>query len=244
MLRNPSLATTYLAYMGALLLAATLLHGAFIAAWQRMPWATRLPLPPWLLFPAAELLLLNLLVMPAAMYASLLIIQGSGPGHKGLGVAVLIAVTAYLAVVVALLLFVVRHKAALGLCAAVEVPAAGRMRRALSSLRSSLSRGRSLSQLHASSRSLYATGSSRSSRSSSSLSTAASCDHAVFMPGTLGLQHQSSLASSTSSRTKSVLVWQVDTSDEALAAAMKAGGCLDVLSHPVTWCLGVQLTGV
>jgi MYXO-CTERM domain-containing protein len=103
--------------MGLLLLACTALHGTVILAWTHIKWTSTKPLPDFLQFPAAELLLLNLLALPAAMYAMLLMVQAPVVAQRVLGVSVFLLVLAYLWFISALLLFIVRHKTALGICA-------------------------------------------------------------------------------------------------------------------------------
>ncbi len=110
------MAALYLGYMGLLLLACTALHGAIIFAWNHIKWTSARPLPAFLQFPAAELLLLNLLALPAAMYAMLLMVQAPTVAQRVMGAAVCLLVLAHLWLVSSLLLFIVRNKTALGLC--------------------------------------------------------------------------------------------------------------------------------
>jgi hypothetical protein len=79
-------------------------------------WTAARPLPDFLQFPAAELLLLNLLALPAAMYSMLLMVQAPFATKRMLGVAVFLLVLGYLLLISWLLLFIVRHKKVLGLC--------------------------------------------------------------------------------------------------------------------------------
>ncbi len=123
------MAALYLSYMGLMLTACTALHsaaqrctelhGALIFAWTHIKWTASRPVPDFLQFPAAELLLLILLALPAAMYSMLLMVQAPMPAQRVLGVAVFFfAVLGYLLLISWLLqqLFIVRHKRALGLC--------------------------------------------------------------------------------------------------------------------------------
>ncbi len=111
------MAALYLGYMGLMLLACTAVHGAMIFAWFHVKWTSAKPLPDFLHFPAAELLLLNLLALPAAMYAMLLMVQAPASGQRVLGAIVFSFILAYMWFMSSLLLFIVRHKTSLGLCA-------------------------------------------------------------------------------------------------------------------------------
>jgi hypothetical protein len=109
-------AATYLALLGALFAGVTLVHALVVYAWTTIPYTAAIALPAFLLFPAVEVLLLNLLALPVGMYAMLLLVQAPNPAQRFLGAVVFLLVLAYLSWVTALLLYVVRHKRALGLC--------------------------------------------------------------------------------------------------------------------------------
>lgn len=111
----------YLGYMAGLLLACVVLHLLANHAWRTLRWCASKPPPTFLHMPAVELLLLNLLAFPAAMYAVLLLVQAPGMHHKVLGGIVLALVLGYLWLITALLLFIVRSKQALGLCTAEQL---------------------------------------------------------------------------------------------------------------------------
>jgi hypothetical protein len=122
---NPRVAALYLGYMALMLLLCTAFHIAIIFAWTHIKWTAARPLPSLLQFPAAELLLLNLLALPATMYAMLLMVQAPVQAQRVLGVAVFLLVLGYLWFITALLLFIVRKKTALGLCIAASQAAGG-----------------------------------------------------------------------------------------------------------------------
>jgi hypothetical protein len=113
--RNPGVAAIYLAYLGLFILACTALHGLAIYTWKNLKWTRAKPMPAFLYFPAAELLLLNLMALPAAMYSLMLLVQARHPGYKALGAAVLLLVLGYCVLVAALLYLLLRHKDRLGL---------------------------------------------------------------------------------------------------------------------------------
>jgi hypothetical protein len=107
--------------MAGLLLACFALHLLANYAWRTLRWSASKPPPTFLHMPAVELLLVNLLAFPAAMYAVLLVVQAPGLQHKVLGGVVLVLVLGYLWLITALLLFIVRSKQALGLCTAEQL---------------------------------------------------------------------------------------------------------------------------
>jgi hypothetical protein len=119
---NPRVAALYLGYMGLMLLVCTAIHLAIIFAWTHIKYTAAKPLPSILQFPAAELLLLNLLALPATMYAMLLMVQAPVQAQRVLGVAVFLLVLGYLWFITALLLFIVRKKTALSLCGTAAGP--------------------------------------------------------------------------------------------------------------------------
>lgn len=118
---NPRVAATYLGYMGALFVGATAVHAALVYAWITIPFTAAKPLPAFLLMPGAQVLLLNLLSMPAGMYGMLLMVQAPSPAQRFLGAVVFLLVLAYLSWLTNLLLYVVRNKRALGLCNDTEI---------------------------------------------------------------------------------------------------------------------------
>jgi hypothetical protein len=134
--RNPAVAALYLGYMGLLMVVCTAFHCAIIFAWTHIKWTAAKPIPDLLQFPAAELLLLNLLALPAAMYSMLLMVQAPVQAQRALGVFVFLLVLGYLWFIMALLLFIIRNKTALGLCVTAgdssrRAPGVGRARSAL-----------------------------------------------------------------------------------------------------------------
>jgi hypothetical protein len=112
----------YIGFNAAFITACTALHLAAIWAWQHCKWTAARPLPEWMYPPAVELLLVNILGLPLAMYSVILLVQGQHAGSRLLGAVVGLAVLLYLFALVALLRLIFRNKPRLGLIYVPERP--------------------------------------------------------------------------------------------------------------------------
>jgi hypothetical protein len=105
----------YIGLIAAFVAGCTILHLAIIWAWQHCSWTAAKPLPTWMHPPAAELLLLNLLGLPLAMYSVILLVQAQHPDSKVLGTVVGLAVLLYLICLALVLRLIFSNKPRLGL---------------------------------------------------------------------------------------------------------------------------------
>jgi hypothetical protein len=112
---NPPVAMQYIGLIGTFVAGCTALHLAAIWAWQHCKWTAAKRLPMWMHPPAVELLLVNILGLPIAMYSVILLVQGQHAGSRLLGAVVGLAVLLYLFALVALLRLIFRNKPRLGL---------------------------------------------------------------------------------------------------------------------------------
>jgi hypothetical protein len=113
--RNPRVALLYLGLISVFLLVSIGLHGLAIYLWKTSRWTRGKPMPDFLYFPTAELLLLNLLALPVSLFSFVLMLQSPAVALKALGAFVFFFVLAYLVLVAYLLGFVVLFKDKLGL---------------------------------------------------------------------------------------------------------------------------------
>jgi hypothetical protein len=113
--RNPRVALLYLGFISVFLLVCIGLHGLAIYLWKTSRWTRGKPMPDFLYFPTAELLLLNLLALPVSLFSFVLMLQSPAVPLKALGAFVFFFVLAYLVLVAYLLGFVVLFKDKLGL---------------------------------------------------------------------------------------------------------------------------------
>jgi hypothetical protein len=113
--RNPRVALLYLGLISVFLLVCIGLHGLAIYLWKTSRWTRGKPMPDFLYFPSAELLLLNLLALPVSLFSFVLMLQSPAVALKALGAFVFFFVLAYLMLVAYLLGFVVVFKDKLGL---------------------------------------------------------------------------------------------------------------------------------
>ncbi len=101
--------------MGMAMLGVLVLHLVALWVWKALPCTRARPVPEFLLFPVPELALANLMVLPLAMAATLLVMQTESPRHQTLGVICVMVILAYLGLVAAVLVAVSAKKEVLGL---------------------------------------------------------------------------------------------------------------------------------
>jgi hypothetical protein len=101
--------------MGMGMLCLLVLHLVALWAWKALPCTRARPVPEFLLFPVPELALANLMVLPLAMAATVLVMQTASPMHQMLGAICMLALLAYLGLVAAILVAVLAKKEMLGL---------------------------------------------------------------------------------------------------------------------------------
>jgi hypothetical protein len=97
------------------LLTTIVLHVLVILLWRAYPGTAKRPLPAFLTFPVPEVMVANGLLLPLAVTATVLLMQGGNSSRQGTGAGAAIVLLGYLGWLLAVMLPVRRHQEALRL---------------------------------------------------------------------------------------------------------------------------------